>query len=262
MSILGGKDERHSSFIKSIIEDLNLQENGPSRHESTDASKSHQIRIKQTAHGFELGDIVRFDLLLNAWTKSQSDTADHGFIGGMVVRVATVDAFTIATPGSRVKFPSTLGYTVGIWYLSDTVAGTLTSTAPGTAIPVLMVYDDNYGILLPGASASASSSFLQIIQGQEIATGQYAINYSASLTLTQLYDPDVDTTYPSGLGNAWLWTNGARSTGRVLVRHDATDYQFMLLAGVRRRVLGTTTLTVASGIHAGETMTAYRHTWE
>ncbi len=105
--------------------------------------------------------------------------------------------------------------------------------------------------------------FLQIIGGNSLgSSGQAGIGYQASLTLSALYNPDVDVVYPTGLGNAWLWVDGQRQTTRVLVVHDASNYQTPLLAGVRRRVLNTTVLTVASGADAGSTMVAYRHTWE
>lgn len=113
------------------------------------------------------------------------------------------------------------------------------------------------------SSAAEAFQFVQAIGGQTLASGHAAITYAASLaSLSQLYNPDVDLVYPTGLGNGWLWTNGARAASRVLIRHNYLGYTAPFLAGRRLRVAGTETLTVASGPDIGATMTAYTVTWE
>lgn len=78
--------------------------------------------------------------------------------------------------------------------------------------------------------------------GNILATGHEAIQYAASVTPTAVYDPDVDTAYPVGLGNGWLFVNGVMQLNRVLIRHDFTGYTQPLLAGRIMGVRGTSTL--------------------
>jgi hypothetical protein len=81
-----------------------------------------------------------------------------------------------------------------------------------------------------------------IIGGNALATGHESIQYAASVTPGAVYDPDVDTVYPAGLGNGWLFVDGVQQLNRVLVRHDFTGYTQPLLAGRIMGVRGTVTL--------------------
>jgi len=95
--------------------------------------------------------------------------------------------------------------------------------------------------LPPGGEARVLR--IQIIGGNPLASGIEAVQYAASVTLAQAYDPDVDTAYIAGLGNGWLFINGIRQPNRVLVRHDFIGDQTPLITGRRVSARGTVTLT-------------------
>lgn len=109
-------------------------------------------------------------------------------------------------------------------------------------------------IIYPGSTPPAPAAVKQvwIIGGNALATGQEAIQYAATVTPAAVYDPDVDTVYPQGLGNAWLYIDGIRQTDRVLVHHDFLGYTQPLLAGRIMGVIGTEILT-----YSGTDMTVY-----
>lgn len=95
--------------------------------------------------------------------------------------------------------------------------------------------------------------------GNSLEGIQYA---SAPPTLTQAYDPDVDTVYPAGLGRGYLYINGEPQANRVLIRHDFAPYPPPVLVGTLLRPAGTVTLTYdPGGGGAVVTMTAYRFDW-
>ncbi len=93
---------------------------------------------------------------------------------------------------------------------------------------------------------------VQIIGGNLLTSGHQAIKYAATVTLTQAYDPDVDTVYDAGLGNAWLFVNGIKQSNRVLVRHSFEGYTQPLLAGRIMSSPGVSAVTFG-----GTTMAAY-----
>jgi hypothetical protein len=110
-------------------------------------------------------------------------------------------------------------------------------------------------VRLGSAVTAVVDRWVQIIGGNPLASGFECIQYAPSVTPLALYDPDVDTSYPTGLGNGWLWEDGER-IGRVLVVHDYEGDQTPADSGRPVAVNGTTTLTYGS-----DTMTAYRVHW-
>jgi hypothetical protein len=106
------------------------------------------------------------------------------------------------------------------------------------------------------ASAPSSFRFVQVIGGNTLASGQDGINFASTVTPTAAYDPDVDTTYPDGLGRGWLYSNG-RILRRVLLRHDYGAYTAPFLVGRRIKIGGTVSLT-----YSGTSFIAYTPDWE
>ena len=86
---------------------------------------------------------------------------------------------------------------------------------------------------------------LQIIGGNELASGIPTIQYSATVTPLAVYDPDVDTVYPTGLGNAWLWVNDEIDS-RVLARNRFAGDQAAWFSGRFLDVTGTEILTYSA----------------
>ena len=114
----------------------------------------------------------------------------------------------------------------------------------------------------PVAPAAAPRMHVQVIGGYTV-DGIDLIRYAASLTLTQAWDPDTDTSgYPAGLGRGWLVVNGVLQTSRVLIRHDWSAHPNALISGARLVTLGTVALTYdPGGGGAIVTMQAYTPVW-
>lgn len=90
------------------------------------SSASSEITVDQTAHGFTVGAAVR--LTSGTWSLAAMDDADTEDYLGLVASVPGVDAFGIILEGRAVYPGASSGV---IYYLSPTVAGTLTTTRPG-----------------------------------------------------------------------------------------------------------------------------------
>lgn len=86
---------------------------------------------------------------------------------------------------------------------------------------------------------------IQIIGGNTIS-GIDCIKYASTVTPAAVYDPDVTTAYPDGLGRGWLWSNGAR-IGRVLVRHAFLALPYPMQIGRVLRVAGTASISYDPG---------------
>ncbi len=86
--------------------------------------------ISQTAHGFSVGDVVRFDGV--DFVLAQADSEANAEIVGIVSNIADADTFWISQIGD--VFSLTTGpYVAGtLYYLSPTNAGELTSVKPTT----------------------------------------------------------------------------------------------------------------------------------
>jgi hypothetical protein len=85
------------------------------------------------------------------------------------------------------------------------------------------------------------------------------IVYASTVTPAAVYDPDVDTAYPDGLGYGILFEDGV-DAGNVLVRHSFIGYPTPILAGDLVRVSGTGTITYDPG--SGDvSMTVYLFDW-
>lgn len=100
------------------------------------------INVPQSAHGFSVGHLVRYDGTagVQKYVKSMADNGTNADVAGIVSAVADADNFTITTGG---VVNSLTGLTPGATYfLSATTAGAYTTVEPtaATAIskPVLM----------------------------------------------------------------------------------------------------------------------------
>ena len=74
------------------------------------------------------------------------------------------------------------------------------------------------------------------------------IQYIETLaTLTQAYNPNVDTVYPAGLGYGVLFVDGVRQPGNVLVRHNFVALGWAVLGSALVRPCGTVSLSYTPG---------------
>lgn len=92
--------------------------------------------------------------------------------------------------------------------------------------------------------------------GDIIGNDLEGIVYAPSVTPADVYDPNVDTVYPAGLGCGFLYINGELQSGKVLIRHNYAHYPVPLLTGTVLSSPGTTTLTYDPGT-GPVSMTAY-----
>lgn len=96
--------------------------------EVNSSSSATSIKISQAAHGFSVGNILRYNG--SVYVKSQADSDANAEIYGMVSQIIDVDTFVLVTEG-RVSGLS--GLTAGAtYYLSPSVAGEMTSIEPTT----------------------------------------------------------------------------------------------------------------------------------
>lgn len=93
------------------------------------AAANAAVSVNQTAHGFSVGDAIRFDG--TDWVKSLADSDTNSDVDALVVAVADVDNFSFQIAGTILSIFT--GLTPGATYfLSPTTAGALTTTETTT----------------------------------------------------------------------------------------------------------------------------------
>jgi hypothetical protein len=111
-----------------------------------------QVSVKQIANGFAIGDVLRIEG--TSWVKAKADNAANSVVVGVVIVTIGEDDFVVSMPGSYVTGLS--GLTAGeVYYLSDTVAGGVTTTKPTIAVPVIATDSETSGYLLAGGAGSS-----------------------------------------------------------------------------------------------------------
>lgn len=108
--------------------------------------------VQQTTHGLSVGNVIRHNGA--SWIKSKADTAANSVVGGIVIAVLSPDVFVMATGG----YVSGLsGLTAGaVHYLDSSAAGTLTTTAPSIAAPIIHADTTTSGVILSADAPPAS----------------------------------------------------------------------------------------------------------
>lgn len=106
------------------------------------------IIVTQTAHGFVVGNVLRFNG--TAYAKAQADSVTNAEVVGMVASVTDANTFVLQMNG-RITGLSSLT-SGGVYFLSPTTAGGLTSTEPITlgqvSKPLLVAISSTAGIML------------------------------------------------------------------------------------------------------------------
>lgn len=89
---------------------------------------------------------------------------------------------------------------------------------------------------------------VQLIYGQLINSVYPVIEYAADpITAPYAYDPNSDTSYIAGLGNAWLYDSNGQPTQRVLVRNNWSGTTYPLASGNIYQVGALISVPVSGG---------------
>jgi hypothetical protein len=107
---------------------------------------------------------------------------------------------------------------------------------------------------------SEPERLVSIIGGNLLGSGAYGIKFVSALpTVDKFYDPDVDTTFPDGLGYATYYVDGVLEPENVIVIHDWTIYRAPLISGLVLPVRGTMTIPITpTPVTGPTTITVYR----
>jgi len=206
--------------------------------------------LEIVGHGLTVGQVIEWNS--TAWVAS--DPGSGNAIRAVVIVVIDADYILALFFGTARIHPKP-AVDNSVYVLDPASAGDVIpqSTLAG-GVPAFTHLTN--GWIIVGPSPADSVERIQIIGGNPLASGIEAVQYAASVTLAQAYDPDVDTAYVAGLGNGWLFRDGIRQPDRVLVRHDFIGDQTPLITGRRVSVSGTVTLT-----HSATDMTVYLIDW-
>lgn len=106
----------------------------------TSVAKTLVDSISQSAHGFAVADVVRYDTTTSRYRKAIANSAENSEVVGIVSAVADSNSFDLVYNG-YVYLPSLSGASAPVQFLSGTTAGEVTTNPPsaiGTVIkPVL-----------------------------------------------------------------------------------------------------------------------------
>lgn len=113
------------------------------RDASGSSAASTSISVTQASHGLVTGDAVYFSG--TTWTKALADSTSTLAIG--LVQYLTVNTFNVIFSG---QISGLSGLVAGEYYfVSDSVAGTLTNTEPSISNPILFALSTTTGVIMP-----------------------------------------------------------------------------------------------------------------
>jgi len=85
--------------------------------------------ISQTAHGFTVGDVLRWNTATNTYVKAQGDTAVNAEVVGVVNAREDANSFQLTYSG-YIEVPAVSGASYPVLFLSGSTAGELSATPP------------------------------------------------------------------------------------------------------------------------------------
>lgn len=130
--------------------------------------------VSQTAHGFSVGNVLTYSGTNDTYAAAKADSAADAEVVGIVSAVADANDFTLLTEG---MITTLTGLTAGTTYwLSDSSAGSYTSTPPTTAghinKPLMMAVDTTSAVfknfrgeVIPSSSSSSVQGNNMIVNG-------------------------------------------------------------------------------------------------
>jgi hypothetical protein len=117
------------------------------------------LLVNQTDHGFSVGNVLRRST--GTYLLAQADTEVKAEVAGIVKTVIDENNFLLGIPGSIITGLSSLTDNT-VYFLSPTVAGAITDTAPDPAIyisrPVLLAFGTTSGRFLDMRGAKFQSA--------------------------------------------------------------------------------------------------------
>lgn len=132
----------------------------------------------QAAHGFSIGDVVRYSATLNPprWIKAQANNAENAEVAGVISAVPSTTTFTVVYSGF-IDLPAPFaGVSFPALFLSDSTAGGLTASPPsaiGSVVkPVAIRSSNGSGHLVVNYMGTqiGGSSTVAIDQVQPVGT--------------------------------------------------------------------------------------------
>jgi hypothetical protein len=205
------------------------------------------LDFEQAAHGFRVGDVVRYDDSYGGFTLAQANTAENSEVTGVVRElqgdtkvfmviegIIPIGGFTFARdPNATLGTWS--GYTASTFFLSGTTAGLLDSTPPeesGSVIKPTMINmgtvgGQQYGIVKNfvgnqiGGNASASVHGISPV-GSIVPYVGYSTNVPSGFTSCKggFVSPSVFTTYNKHIGGKFGYKMRVGITGDQTINPD------------------------------------------
>ncbi len=181
----------------------------------------------QTAHGFTIQQMVRFDG--TDWVLSQADSQTNAELMGMVTAVNSADSFTLTQQGYTDGLAGLVAGT--LYFLSTTSAGDLTVTMPTTLgqviVPCFFAVSTTSGFIFakPGQTGmvpllgGTMTGFLTLnadpVTALQAVTKQYADAIAAGFTVKQA------VVAASTVALTATYANGAAGVGATLTNAGA-----------------------------------------
>jgi hypothetical protein len=190
--------------------------------------------VNQTANGFAIGQIVRFDGA--TWDLAQADTLAHSESVGMVSYIDSPDTFRVTQAGF-VTGITTGPYVPGdLYYLDTAIAGNIVTTRPSTVgqviIPLFIAFTATSGFFFNNGAqivqAGALFAWNTIVADQTLAVNNgYFVN---------------------GVGSLDLLLPPVCSSGDTIIVWDVGGNGYTITQGAGQSVLmGTSSTTVGVG---------------
>jgi len=188
------------------------------------------MAVAQALHGFTAGDVLRWDSIASELTEAQADNVANAEVVGIVSYVTDPNNFTILFAG----YCDTLSGLVegDTYFLSPTVAGALTNTAPSSVgqinKPLLItdsttsgVFVNFRGIEIGDPTAPADATFVTISNTGDLSA-ERALTAGTAITRT---DGGANSTVtlsvtPNAIGDTQLTYN----TGQHLTTASAVTF--------------------------------------
>lgn len=125
---------------------------------SINTGQNLTVRITKTAHGFSVGNALRFNG--TSWVLAKADNLNSSQSSGIVTEVISANRFELTLSGRTDKLSGLVAGTT--YYLSPTVSGSLTAVRPNTigqfVKPMLYALTESVALIDPGQSLEIGSS--------------------------------------------------------------------------------------------------------